>query len=98
MLTIDPRRAGSIRRTAMAQPNITPCCSTRSPSVDVLGRDLVGAADDVDAGVVDPVTQLAAALRGVGGPLVRVPVTDVAGDRLELLAELRAGSFARRPG
>ena len=32
MLTIDPRREGSIRRTAMAQPNITPCCSTRSPS------------------------------------------------------------------
>ena len=94
-LTIDPARPGSMRRTATAVPYMTPSWSTRRPRSISSGVDLVRAALDVDAGVVDPAPQGRRALGGVGGLLVRLPVADVAVQRLEPGAELGARRFQR---
>jgi hypothetical protein len=49
MFTIDPDRAGSIRRTATAPAVHDPELQHSQPLLDVFRRHLVRAADDVDA-------------------------------------------------
>ena len=79
-------------RTATAVPNIGPSWLTRRPHLDVVLGDLVGTADDVRPGVVDPPFERGHVLGGTRGSDVGLPVTDVADNRsdpsLEPIREL----------